>query len=674
MTPLFLYGINANLCNSYAYVLQNQLVTIGTAGTTATFVNCSGPNGYIPPAGARVRVPNIYCGSVLQTAPATLNYTLGPYQQAHYGAFYSQRYTIYSTKVQFNISNTVLIWSINASSPTPDTFIIRDSAIAEGLMVTDVINEVTLNNIGISFVTTSASILNSPGITPLTITRCTGASIIDCAISTTIGGNMVTLSYCSGSTIRNCRTSCFGGSGAQIFDKNTLFNITCSMCHDLTINNISVIGQGCNFTYCNNLYIDGYIYANQLAGATNSINTSSGITISNCISVLLKGFGLYGNLDDIAPYVSLVTLVKCNDVYFIDWGTPNAPLRLCSLGTNVSTNSAPTNIFVLTNSEMIDNFYVRRVYLKGGRGYTNIISTSVANQIRNCEYTNVWAHETTTASISLALAADNIIARGCFASVMETISISGIRDSIFYDYFKTSTTGIMAIMCNPPVKYASYVTLSGNASFSGDGDLTLMNLDDACVWEWPFFVLGITSFSAATAIVYAPTTITAGVTFNFQYDKTGGGYNGDWIAMTASNLNSYVGAITPSIGVRLKIQAICSLPSTRAINNTFQTISIATVTDAASRATQYTTSGLVPLTSTSAAHLAGRVTGSIYNVGRTKTQVSTTVVSTSDTGAAASYEWQQSLDAVTGNEIMVRVKYSSTAMPLYPRIGDQFNL
>jgi hypothetical protein len=257
---------------------------------------------------------------------------------------------------------------------------------------------------------------------------------------------------------------------------------------------------------------------------------------------------------------------------------------------------------------------------------------------------------------------------------METISISGIRDSIFYDYFKTSTTGIMAIMCNPPVKYASYVTLSGNASFSGDGDLTLMNLDDACVWEWPFFVLGITSFSAATAIVYAPTTITAGVTFNFQYDKTGGGYNGDWIAMTASNLNSYVGAITPSIGVRLKIQAICSLPSTRAINNTFQTISIATVTDAASRATQYTTSGLVPLTSTSAAHLAGRVTGSIYNIGRTKTQVSTTVVSTSDTGAAASYEWQQSLDAVTGNEIMVRVKYSSTAMPLYPRIGDQFNL
>jgi hypothetical protein len=62
--------------NYSAYVLSVAVTIVGT--NAFTFVNCCGPNGYVPPAGARIRVPNIYCG----IGKSTINYV----QTAYLGA------------------------------------------------------------------------------------------------------------------------------------------------------------------------------------------------------------------------------------------------------------------------------------------------------------------------------------------------------------------------------------------------------------------------------------------------------------------------------------------------------------------------------------------------------------------------------------------------------------
>lgn len=674
MTPFLYLGTAAPMSPHYARILQNQLTAIGTAGTVATFVNASGPQGYIPPAGAHIRIPNIYCGSVLATAPATLNYTIGPYIQPSYNATTTSRYRLISNRATISISNTVLLWAITVNA-TGD-FSITNSAVAEGIRLAEESkNPVTFNTVGISgIINASAAIMATLASSPIYITRVTGAILTDVAASkfSTAAVGLTALQS-SGMTLSNCRFVSFGGTLGQDCERSAASNRNAlfTACHNISMTNIVTIGCPFECSSCNNVYINGYEYDDRLAGYTNATNAVSAIYITNCNSALIKGFNIYSRIPDGGPYTAILSATKSNDLALIDWGTPYAPVRFNSRHTTTATNPAISNPISFTSTEVMDSLIARRIYTKGGRTANAFMSTTTLISVRNCEYTNIWHHVVASATNSLAMAGDNFIARGCFGTSIDTVQTNGSRDSIFVDYCTTSTAGVMAILCSQPVEFASYVTLGGNASFNANGQLVMLDVGDSCIWEWPFFVLGYTSFNSGTAVAFTPTATNIG--FTFQYN-TAGTWNGSWIALTASNLNTNVGAINPATGIKLKIKAVTATGGALLTPNTLQKIVITMVTDAVSRATQYTTAGIVQYQTGSDSYVRGRPTGFIYNVGRSITQVQTDVVSTSDASATASYEWQQSLDPITGRETAARIKYSATQLPLYLRVGDDYNL
>jgi hypothetical protein len=69
--------------------------------------------------------------------------------------------------------------------------------------------------------------------------------------------------------------------------------------------------------------------------------------------------------------------------------------------------------------------------------------------------------------------------------------------------------------------------------------------------------------------------------------------------------------------------------------------------------------------------LAGRITGYDNVAGRIKTKTTSTVTPSQTTSSS---EVQTGVNPFTGADTLFRVGYSSTGAPLYPRIGDQFNL
>jgi hypothetical protein len=95
---------------------------------------------------------------------------------------------------------------------------------------------------------------------------------------------------------------------------------------------------------------------------------------------------------------------------------------------------------------------------------------------------------------------------------------------------------------------------SGTPSFNSSGQIALTVVGQRLEMEMPYFALGHTA-----AANIAPTltgTNTGNVTAEFQYDK-GAGYNGTWLTANQTNWNG-VGAITPSIGIRIKLRITCA--------------------------------------------------------------------------------------------------------------------
>jgi hypothetical protein len=460
---------------------------------------------------------------------------------------------------------------------------------------------------------------------------------------------------------------------------NMASNFAGGTIQDNVFNRISLASSG-SYTATTNYVVGVNFVSNKLVSFTNRANATTGIwsvTQSlNCnwtTNTVIGGRILHtGSVNPIHTNTAYV------DGFTGTTGTGN-PMSVVELTAASSggvidgitlpvTNNHPYTALVTTTASyngVIKNIgsYASKLTL-GSANQTGVIVNSGGNnsgvKVKRCFTTN-----TRTGLFAFINSDDNILCENVYGDYADTTNMVGLNmqmkgcgvtpattgqtsvyGSHWIDCFTSTTTGRIVIQCNEPTALSASqcaVTV-GTPQWNSSGSLLATVLGQQVTWEMNYFAIGLTALQNT-----APTltgTNTGNLTYEFQYDKTGGGYNGTWLTLNAANLSG-VGAITPSVGIKLKIRATVAVAAT---TNVLTQIRIdTTTTDSDQGANAY------PI-STGTVAVTGLITGS--RVKAEKVSDGTVLFNGVETANAVSF----STDQIVPLKITAR---KSSAAPFY---------
>jgi hypothetical protein len=517
---------------------RGKLFGCSTAGVITIATRVGNDSGYKPTSGCKVRVPNIhFCNSTSANWATNL------------------RNTTLATRWDFTTTSagdmTLEKVNLNAypSFTQPYSVVMTDCGVLDQLLVSECATEPILTRVAVGL---SAAIDNAP----ISISSCfSGVSLIECialkyeAESADTGA---TVTDCDDVTITGGKYMTFGDNTAATLNRGasstgalTLTRVTNSVLDDVV-----VIGAAIRIVSCINIDINDAVFGCQVEGqTTNSTNPVSAIDINSASSgIVVTGYGgNYAGIANTHPYSAIVALAQSYDCIVqsianatspYDCGSANACAGIAALGGNNSGHK------------------IRACYCSNAR--TGGVTDS--NSDARCEYVNVWGDGADT---GLVLNALNTEARG-LRSTNPTTGATAVYGTHFYDTFISTTEGRLIFLANEPTALSGtkLQTTAGTAVYTSTGQVKLLALNDAIVWEMDYFCLGWTALNNA-----APTfsgTNSGNHTIEYQID-TGSGWS-SW--KTASGANLSAETISSTTGFKLKLRATCSTASsTNAIIN-----------------------------------------------------------------------------------------------------------
>lgn len=505
-------------CKFVCTTTTNGNIIIGGNGTDAA--------GFLPPAGCRIRIPNVI-GRQTSSANRALN--LPPHATL-------------GTRPDFttNSSGTVDIdyliddWYHLFTSPNNTT--IKNSATFDVHSTSNESSLSVLENYVVSTSGVSTSAL-------VTSQNYAGATITDCKFIrgvSTGNGHCVAMSLSSNYSF----TRVLSGVIAYARTVNAYaFNL--SQCSNISLSNCKAINGTTSFTTSFDSTVTGHDFCDRWNGNTNSTTAITGIsTLSSCKNIMIDGFtlGFNGTLTGyFNPYGPVFSSTNSEDITFRNAGTFLSPLSVASDAL------APQYIF----GDLGGNTNVRaqRLYFTNSRTSTYAtINTSKEIKIEHV-YGSVG---------SLQTLAVNATIRSVKATSNSTTGGASVYGSFVFDMFTPDTAGRLWFAMNEPTAQTSdYVTLSlvgANGGFTAAGDLYLPTIGDQLIMETPYFIIGHTGFDAVAPAITGSNT--ANLTFEYQLD-TGSGY-GSYQTLNSTNLSAEV--IDSSVGfkMRLRITAIAA--------------------------------------------------------------------------------------------------------------------
>lgn len=509
----------------------NGVVILGSNGTTVT--------GYVPPAGCKVRVPNIFLRQAATTARAV---------NVLANATITSRPKFAGTSADLDVSNVMSDWHMGPSLFANVS--IKNSAVEAYLAIVQPLKTCLLDNVTIGI---NGGSVSGQG---LTIDSAVfGVSMLNCK---TI--QRVAVNDSKDVVMKNCLIAF---PAAHAGANSGVGNLT--QCDGIVIDRFSIIGGGFTLTNCSNIMATNIDYCDLMAGVTPTQFPTGGILyLTNCSDGVFSNFTIgFNNLfPQLHPYGALFNTQKCTRIKIRNAGTYANPL-----------DTGPTNFPRYIHSFQAANEDVRlqRIYVKSlGQGVFNPSATTgtvsaLANA--NIVYEQVGA-VSNPGAITFANANSDSRAKGVGAAVTTG---SGFG-TFFMDGFTGVNTGRLAFSF--PQKSAAseaFVSVSMSNPQSGfvAGGISLKSVGESILLETPYVVKGYTSFANI-----APTlagTLATNNDFSYQID-TGSGYGG-WKALTAANLSAE--AITYNGGFKMKLLvAVKTANATNTMNSVF--ISMAT--------------------------------------------------------------------------------------------------
>lgn len=521
--------------------VRGKVCNCTSAGVIQIALRGAVNNGYKPPTGCRVRIPNILINTTNTSWVITYYASTSAWEFATSTAGEIELQYVASTLYTVSTATFTQAYAWTAKHCVfQNSFQVTECATAP--IVDDCCVGIAVANDlpPFSFVTDFAGGL---------ITNCVGLKYE--------GENNDTgwtFTDCDGFTVSNCKTMVFGDNTSTTLTRSaSSYGMTLTRVTNSEFNSNTHIGGHLNVVGCVGVTVNDMIYADRLENTTTSTTAIYAVTFqgttANCI---LDGFTYYEGLTNQHPRGGIVSFLNAYNCEVRNIGTPAAPLD----GGTVNAMAVVANF----GGNDIGNI-VRRVYFFNvGNPIASLNSSSKGKCI------NVWGDAADTA----AIAALNFEFRGG-RMTGSTTGQTAIYGTHWAEHFNSATTGMLRIHCNEPTSYtASQCAITaGTPKFTSTGIAKLITVGDQITWYMPYKAYGHTSLASYTFTG----TNAANHTLEYQID-TGSGMSA-WKTLNTTNLTGET--ISPSAGFSLNVRATCAVAAT---TNALTYLTINTVTNA----------------------------------------------------------------------------------------------
>jgi hypothetical protein len=580
-------------------------IRIGSDGTNNV--------GFLPPTGCKVLIPNVILTCCTRTAGSGSGPRVLP------NATLATRYEFATSAAgDVIINGAVMQWYGNFLQAFRAD--ITNSIVNDSMILQEVASPINVNN---NIVSPTQAQLNNA----LNMLSCFGGGTVQnnlfARFSLAASGAYVNVANYNKNVLftGNKTTTLLNRGNGTTGTWSCTQNVDCDWDNETLIGG-RMLHVGAQRPLVNNLH-----YSDNFSGATGTANGHYAVDFTTgCVDSKVDGVNFLG-LTNVHPYNGIVNITACYNTFVRNLGSQPSPLNF---------GSANACGVIINGSGNNDGIYLQRLYVNNTR-------------------TGPWAFVNSDNLIDITDVrsdyADTSVMAGLNAT-MKNVALTGAttgQTSVYGTHFKTSfvsaTVGKIEVLCNEPtVDSASqcYIT-SGTPKFNSVGQIALTSVGQEITWEMPFFAKSITALANL-----APTltgTNTGNLIYEFQYD-IGAGYNGTWLVLNAANQNA-VGAITPSVGIKLKIRARCSVASA---GNLLTNISIPTITSSVNQGLNFYPMDEVTVTVSANTSLLGAEVR-VYDMDNIPTGSLGTELSGTESCPGSNYSFQSS----SGNLIWIQI-------------------
>jgi hypothetical protein len=490
--------------------------------------------GYVPPAGCKTRIPNIFGR---ECTPATRSVNNPPNLAL-------------ATRPEFQTSSAGAIdieylygtnWYLNFSQPYAVS--IKNSWTMDTINLAECATPFTLSNVGTGMY----------GAFDNRVLQCSsnfaGGLIENCDF---MRGNppgatdhSVEITYCKGIEVRDSKFAIVqylrnSGNPLQIANSS-----------NITLSGVRCINNNLYLATVSDSTITNYDYTDRMCGWTNTISPTNAINIDiRSSNVVVDGItiGFGGTILNNQPATSLVRATGGLGITFRNIGTPENPIKCGSWMPNVT---GLTSVFQTGGNG--ERYRLQRAYVETLRGDTVVgVNTDKGVEVDNVHKVNQYSlgAYAVAATIVQFLNSD-MRGIGNINSTTGSASVYGVHWS---NNFGVGRGRLVLHMNEPSTETANiFTSVSGITKFNSSGGALLESVGTSSIWE-TFLFKGITKFNDYEELNMSVGAI-GSYLLEYQLD-TGSGY-GDWhnlartktVASGASGANTIVIADTTGLEV-----------------------------------------------------------------------------------------------------------------------------
>lgn len=554
-----------------AVLMNGTGITIGGDGTNSI--------GYLPPAGCKVRIPNIIL-RVATTAARSVNLFPDTEQVS------AQNNYVFGTSFTLaDLKNCIGVWELSGLVGVSTVNIENAAFDNSNCRFSSVVGSLTLKNVyfgaikGLKYSNISTFLID--GCDNVTIdglksrqghTLTTGPSLNPC-----------TIFRCNNLNINNLTSIFFAGVTDQ---RNAL---TIGQNVNTVITGINCVGGSFELQNNKNISVSNYDFIWSIAKNVDTTGTTSvkqGLILAGNDNLIIDGMsvGNNGAIANVQPPLGVILFNSTSGKNVIR----NVGARSSMLPAGSNASYYPD--YFVRISAGCNDITVQRSYCENVRNNVVQFASPISNSNIKIE------HVFSTFSKSLQLQSKNSIFRNIGATPVTSGQLAS--GTHFIDYFTSDILGVVEWVGISPSSLTAgenFIFATGTSQYVPQTTQVLLNtVGDYFYSEMTYFIKGHISFrNLAPTITGTNTNL---VTFEYQID-TGGGWNGIWKTLTAANLITEF--ISPT-GFKMKFRG------TQTSAGTAQITSIQVFTDTS---VQAQTDNLYPL-SVNTLSFTGLVAGS----------------------------------------------------------------
>jgi len=524
------------------YVFYNDR----TAGTI-TFGTSS--NGGVIPDGAKVRIPNVHVGTTTTGAPTT--------------EYVGVTVTSVLEMIDSAVTENVFIDHLNASTAFMSLVQTNGGTISDSCFgwwnATNIINKC---NAAVSI--TNCAFVAGNGLTGDSVTNAFiiqdnvgGITIEDCVIYAGLNGNTS-----AGLSLLTMANILFKGRNkipSNQQDENSHAAVRGSVASnvefedDLILNAAGII----LIAGCVNWTIENIIWSQNTARGS----TEDAMVLINSTGVdnLIVSGGRFATGSGVRHMNgSLFTITDSSNVTIRNFGAVDAKIDCGGRGTTVLSLAG------ITNNCLFQRLYFTNRNTADPFGMLNSCA-DITIENCSCDYND-----------ELEPDANRTIMKGIHIGSGNIGASTGVEDdyvnvtaSVFYDIFKSDTTGGIGLIFNPGgLTYSANITIdSGTPVWNGIGDLLMPSTSDQVTFTFPYLIKGHTGFQNALPHLIGVNCGTLGSgwgNFSIEYAiDTGSGYS-EFETASGTNLSGKTISAT-GFGLKIRIK-VTTASSTNAVN------------------------------------------------------------------------------------------------------------